>query len=78
MQYAVPRRGVPAAASLRKWAALVPSRATLRVVGSSEGLRLNRRFRRRNHATNVLAFPYARSEGDVILCHPVIVREARA
>ena len=77
VQYAVPRRGVPSAASLRNWAALVPSGATLRIVGAREGRRLNRSFRGKNYATNVLSFPYARGVGDVILCHPVIAREAR-
>jgi probable rRNA maturation factor len=78
VQYAVRRRGVPSAASLRRWAALIPCGATLRIVGTREGRRLNRSFRGKNYATNVLSFPYAKGEGDVILCHPVIAREARA
>jgi probable rRNA maturation factor len=77
VQYAVSRRGVPSAASLRRWAALIPSAATLRIVGAREGRRLNRSFRGKNYATNVLSFPYAKGVGDVILCHPVIAREAR-
>ncbi|HEY5899135.1 MAG TPA: rRNA maturation RNase YbeY [Burkholderiales bacterium] len=79
MQYAVPRRGVPAAAALRKWArSAAPAGAlTLRVVGAREGRRLNRRFRRRDYATNVLSFAYGQ-QGDIVLCHPVIAREARA
>ena len=71
VQYAVPRRGVPAAAFLRRWA-IVP--ATLRIVGEAEGRRLNRSFRGKNTATNVLSF----DTGDIVLCHPVIRREARA
>jgi probable rRNA maturation factor len=71
VQYAVPRRGVPGAAFLRRWA-IVP--ITLRIVGAAEGRRLNRDYRRRNHATNVLTF----DTGDIVLCHPVIRREARA
>ena len=35
---------------------------------------LNRAFRKRAHATNVLSF----DTGDIVLCHPVIAREARA
>ena len=79
MQYAVPRRGVPGAAALRKWArAASPADAiTLRIVGAREGRALNRRYRRRDYATNVLSFPYER-EGDIVLCHPVIAREARS
>ncbi len=34
---------------------------------------MNREFRRRDYATNVLAF----ASGDVVLCHPIVVREAR-
>ena len=78
MQYAVPRRGVPGAAALRGWAHGAGSLpVTIRVVGRAEGRRLNERFRKRPHATNVLSFPYGRS-GDIVLCHPVIAREARA
>ena len=71
VQYAVPRRGVPSAAFLRRWA-IAP--VTLRIVGEAEGRRLNRAYRRRNYATNVLTF----ETGDVVLCHPVIRREAHA
>ena len=70
VQYAVPRRGVPSAAFLRRWA-IAP--VTLRIVGEAEGRRLNRTFRKKRRATNVLTF----ETGDVVLCHPVIRREAR-
>ena len=50
---------------------------TLRVVGEREGRRLNRTFRRMNRPTNVLSFSYGR-QSDIVLCHPVIAREARA
>jgi len=49
---------------------------TLRIVGSREGRLLNRRFRKRDRPTNVLSFSYGRA-GDLVLCHPVIAREAR-
>jgi len=75
VQYAVPRRGVPSAASLRKWARLASaSDITLRIVGEREGRSLNRTFRGKAQATNVLSF----DTGDIVLCHPVITREARA
>ncbi|HEX7054188.1 MAG TPA: rRNA maturation RNase YbeY [Burkholderiales bacterium] len=79
MQYAVPRRGVPAAASLARWArAARPGMPlTLRIVGAREGRRLNATFRRKDRATNVLSFPLE-GQGDIVLCHPVIAREARA
>jgi probable rRNA maturation factor len=78
VQYAIARSGVPSPQALRRWArAAAPDLAlTLRVVGSREGRALNRRFRRRDYATNVLSFPYDRA-GDIVLCHPVIAREAR-
>ena len=73
VQYAVPRRGVPSAAALRSWARQAGGRAiTIRIVGAREGRELNRRFRKRDYATNVLSF----HTGDIVLCHPVIVREA--
>ena len=71
IQYAVPRRGVPSAAYLHRWAIAA---VTLRIVGAAEGRRLNRIYRGKNYATNVLTF----ATGDVVLCHPVIAREARA
>lgn len=70
----MPRRGVPSAASLRYWARNAGGRAiTIRIVGAREGRALNRQFRERDYATNVLSF----DTGDIVLCHPVIVREAR-
>jgi probable rRNA maturation factor len=75
VQYAVPRRGVPGAAALRAWARAVATfPLTLRIVGTREGQRLNREYRKKNYATNVLSF----HSGDIVLCHPVIVREARS
>ena len=80
VQYAVPRRGVPGASSIDKWCRSVSQDldVTLRIVGAREGRRLNCRFRNKDYATNVLAFAYGKGQGDVVLCHPVIAREARA
>jgi probable rRNA maturation factor len=74
----VPRRGLPSAASLRCWARAASGSMplTLRVVGAREARNLNQQFRRKDHATNVLSFAYGK-HGDVVLCHPVIAREAR-
>jgi probable rRNA maturation factor len=77
IQYAVPRRGVPGAAFLRRWAR-VPFPVTLRIVGAREARGLNRTYRNKDHATNVLTFRYGERGGDIVLCHPVIRREARA
>jgi len=70
---------VPSASALRQWAraASPAGEVTLRVVSSREGRLLNLRFRTRDYATNVLSFSYSRG-GDIVLCHPVIAREARA
>jgi probable rRNA maturation factor len=73
-------RGAPAAARLRAWAraAAEPgSDVTLRIVGAAEARALNRMFRKRDYATNVLSFSYGPGHGDLVLCHPVIAREAR-
>jgi probable rRNA maturation factor len=78
VQYAVPRRGVPAAASLARWArAAAPGMPlTLRIVGAREARRLNHFYRSKDRPTNVLSFPLD-GEGDIVLCHPVVAREAR-
>lgn len=74
----------PAKGQVRRWASAVlktPGEITVRIVGIAEGRRLNYRYRGENHATNVLSFPYASSragiQGDIVLCAPVIAREAR-
>ena len=74
---------IPSDARLRKWArAVLPESAavTVRYVGEAEGRRLNRAYRRRDYATNVLSFVYAARplEGDIVICAPVVAREARA
>lgn len=54
---------------------------TLRLIGEYESRALNSVYRHRNHATNVLTFPYADTRpvsGDIALCVPVARREARA
>ena len=73
VQIAVARRGIPSAARLRRWA-LGQRGVTLRIVGAREGKQINKRYRGVNRPTNVLSF----STGDIVLCHPVIRREARA
>jgi probable rRNA maturation factor len=51
----------------------------VRFVDADEARRLNRDYRHRDYATNVLSFPYAREPvvcGDLVLCAPVVAREA--
>ncbi len=65
----------------------------MRLVGEAEGRALNRDYRGKDYATNVLTFAYAEGEalpglpeaagdvplaGDLVLCVPVVVREAAA
>jgi probable rRNA maturation factor len=72
--------GAPSAALLRNFArAAAPARAevTLRVVGASESRRLNEKYRAKNRPTNVLSFLYGGGSGDLVLCHPVIRKEAK-
>jgi probable rRNA maturation factor len=75
---------LPGAAKLRAWAAtalLDDAAVTLRLVGEEEARTLNRTYRRRDYATNVLTFVYPGFEvltGDIAICIPVVEREARA
>jgi probable rRNA maturation factor len=51
----------------------------VRIVGEEEGRQLNRDFRGKDYATNVLTFDYQRAPvvlADLVLCAPVIAREA--
>lgn len=67
--YALPRKGIPAAASFRKWvAAALEGRIreadlAIRIVGSREGRSLNLHYRGKDYATNVLSFPAELPEG---------------
>lgn len=53
---------------------------TVRIVGANEGQALNRSYRQKDYATNVLTFDYAQQPvvvADLVLCAPVIAREAK-
>jgi len=53
---------------------------TVRIVDAEEGQRLNREFRGKDYATNVLTFDYAQSPmvmADLVLCAPVVASEAK-
>ena len=84
VQYAVSATGKPSRAQFRRWVRAALGHAahiTLRIVGQEEGRTLNRSYRNRDYATNVLTFVFQDSapfEGDLALCAPVIAREARA
>ena len=89
--YAVPRAGLPATASFRRWveAALRGAKRrraaelSIRIVGVDEGVALNHDYRGKDYATNVLSFPVelppgvtAALIGDLAICAPVVLREA--
>jgi probable rRNA maturation factor len=86
----VGRHGVPTRQSLERWigAALAGRRrgwteVNVALVGAARGRVLNRTFRAKDYATNVLSFPYPADGpggllGDLVLCVPVVAREALA
>ena len=76
-------RSVLARHRVARWirAALdAPAEITVRIVDEAEGRALNRDFRAKDCATNVLTFDYQREPvvvADLVLCAPVVAREAR-
>jgi probable rRNA maturation factor len=76
---------IPVDSRLRAWARAAvakPADVTLRYVAEAEGRRLNREFRGKDYATNVLTFVYDDAlpgtlAGDIVICAPVVAREAR-
>ena len=89
ISYGLPRKGLPAAASFRKWAAAAAqgrirkADLAIRLVDEKEGRALNRHYRGKDYATNVLSFPADLPEGvglpllgDLVICAPVVAREA--
>ena len=96
VSYATPRAGLPSSVSFRKWVhATLETRIreadlAIRIVGTREGRALNRHYRGKDYATNVLSFPADIAEGvklpkgvklpllgDIVLCAPVVAREAK-
>src|SRR5579859_2281488 len=82
VQYGVAKNRLPSPKQVRSWAKaalLTDAQVTFRLVGAREGRKLNRDFRSRDYATNVLTFAYPDLEpltGDIVLCVPVIAQEA--
>ncbi|WP_313074482.1 rRNA maturation RNase YbeY [Melaminivora sp.] len=76
-------REVLARHKVARWirhALAVDAEITVRIVGEAEGRRLNHEFRRKDYATNVLTFDYQQEPvavADLVLCAPVVEREAR-
>jgi probable rRNA maturation factor len=91
ISYGVARKGLPSALSFRRWvdAALAGAKRrkstelAIRIVSTREGRRLNRDYRGKDYATNVLSFPAEWPKGvslpligDLAICAPVVAREA--
>jgi probable rRNA maturation factor len=86
VQFADPRlRDLILRPQLRRWvqaALLAPAELTIRFVDAEEGRALNRDYRAKDYATNVLTFAYtedddsAVTQADIILCTDVLQREA--
>ncbi len=58
----------------------MPGQITVRIVGTDEGRALNRDYRQKDYATNVLTFDYEHEpvvSADLILCAPVVAQEAQ-
>lgn len=84
-------RGLPSLAKFQCWVGTALRSAgyrraaemAIRLVNEAEGRRLNREWRHKDYATNVLAFPAKLPEalrspllGDLVICAPVVRREA--
>ena len=87
LRYRTRRPWAPGPATLRRWANVAAGRRRgelgIRVVGSGESRALNGRWRGRDQPTNVLSFPASpelrgSQLGDLVVCAPVVAREARA
>lgn len=89
VQFADPRlEGEITEAKLLRWveaALLGPAELTIRFVGLDEGQALNKAYRGKDYATNVLTFAYNEEEelgendptrADIVLCTDVLQREA--
>ncbi len=62
-------------------ALLNPAEITVRIVGADEARELNREYRQKDYATNVLTFDYQHEPvvmADLVLCAPVVEAEALA
>ncbi len=82
VQYGVAAEGLPTRPQVRRWvqAALTENaEMTVRFVTEEEGQTLNRDYRGKDYATNVLSFVYTHAPvcGDLVLCAPVVAKEAQ-
>ncbi|HEU6455420.1 MAG TPA: rRNA maturation RNase YbeY [Roseateles sp.] len=83
VQYACNDDALPSRAQVRRWVKKAlegdSAEVTVRFVDADEGQMLNREYRQKDYATNVLSFPYVpnpQMAGDLVLCLPVVLKEA--
>jgi probable rRNA maturation factor len=83
VQYASNARNLPTRQQFRRWVKIALEQdvqMALRIVNEAEGRELNRGYRGKDYATNVLTFVYDDTSpiyGDVVICAPVVAREAK-
>ncbi len=79
----VPHRAALPRHSVARWirhALQSDAEITVRIVDTEEGQTLNRDYRGKDYATNVLTFDYTQAPyvtADLVLCAPVVAREAQ-
>lgn len=83
IQFASDDDKLPTSSQFRRWAKAalrVDTEVTIRIVDEAEGRALNRDYRNKDYATNVLTFPLTEEPhlmGDIIICAPVVAKEAK-
>lgn len=85
VQYASGADELPSRAQIRRWVAAAleqPAEITVRIVDAEEAQALNQDYRDKTYVPNVLTFEYGEISpgvlgGDVVICAPVVEREAR-
>jgi probable rRNA maturation factor len=90
VSYGLSRKGLPAPASFKRWAEaachgrIKRADIAIRIVDEKEARALNKHYRGKDYATNVLSFPAELPEGvtlpllgDLVICAPVVANEAR-
>jgi probable rRNA maturation factor len=85
VQFASAADGLPSRAQIRRWVAAAlehPAEITVRIVDAEEAQALNQDYRDKAYVPNVLTFEYGEVlpgvlGGDVVICAPVVEREAR-
>ena len=91
VSYASRRPWAPSSRALAKWAGVALARTdsrlvlSVRIVGETRSRNLNLKYRHKDKSTNVLSFAGAGDMpdgrhflGELVICAPVVAREARA